>query len=87
MSEQPGSEPSEIPAESEVGPQAEPVVEAPGRTGVARVDAVVETLERLEELPLEEHVGVLEAAHGELRRALDANPTHEAMSRIAGAGS
>ncbi|MGH3353810.1 MAG: hypothetical protein ACRDPS_24325 [Nocardioides sp.] len=49
----------------------------PGGTGraphtdVARVDAVLETLDRLDELPLEEHVGVFEAAHTELRRALD----------------
>ena len=40
-------------------------------TDVARVDAVLETLDRLDELPLEEHVGVFEAAHTELRRALD----------------
>lgn len=40
-------------------------------TDVARVDAVLETLDRLDELPLEEHVGVFEAAHTELRRSLD----------------
>lgn len=63
-------------------------------TGVARVDAVLETLDRLEELPLTEHVGVFEAAHTELRRALDpdtlrqaqdAAGTHDAMARIAAA--
>lgn len=66
---------------------AVPHVEAPERTGVPRVDTVLETLERLDELPLEEHVGVFEAAHAELRRALDASPTQDAMARIASAGS
>jgi len=42
------------------------------RTGVSRVDAVIEAVEQLEERPVEEHVGVFEAAHDELRRALDA---------------
>lgn len=42
------------------------------RTGTARVDAVLEAVEQLEERPIEEHVGVFETAHDELRRALDA---------------
>lgn len=63
-------------------------------TGVARVDAVLESLDRLDELPLTEHVGVFEAAHTELRRALDPDTlrqaqdtagTHDAMARIAAA--
>ena len=55
-------------------------------TGVARVDAVLETLDRLDELPLAEHVGVFEAAHTELRRALDPDTgTHDAIARIAAA--
>ncbi|MFE7225930.1 hypothetical protein ACFU7D_14160 [Nocardioides sp. NPDC057577] len=55
-------------------------------TGVARVDAVLETLDRLDELPLSEHVGVFEAAHTELRRALDPDTgAHDAMARIAAA--
>ena len=55
-------------------------------TGVARVDAVLETLDRLDELPLTEHVGVFEAAHTELRRALDPDTgAHDAMARIAAA--
>jgi len=45
------------------------------RTGVAGVDEVIVAVEELEERPLEEHVGVFEAAHDQLRRALDA---HEA---------
>lgn len=55
-------------------------------TGVARVDAVLETLDRLDELPLTEHVGVFEAAHTELRRALDPDAgTQDAMARVAAA--
>lgn len=42
------------------------------RTGQPRVDAVIAAVEQLEERPIEEHVGVFEAAHEELRRALDA---------------
>ncbi|WP_036507655.1 hypothetical protein [Nocardioides sp. URHA0020] len=41
------------------------------RTGVVGVDDVIAAVEELEERPLEEHVGVFEAAHTELRRALD----------------
>ncbi len=44
----------------------------PVRTGVGRVDDVIEAVEQLEERPIEEHVGVFETAHEELRRALDA---------------
>lgn len=60
--------------------------EPSSHTGVARVDAVLETLERLDELPLEEHVGVFESAHTELRRALDPETqAHDAMARVAAA--
>ncbi|MBZ5740731.1 hypothetical protein [Nocardioides mangrovi] len=41
------------------------------RTGVADVDEVIAAVEELEERPIEEHVGVFETAHHELRRALD----------------
>lgn len=41
-------------------------------TGLAPVDAVIASVETLEQRPLEEHVGVFEAAHDQLRRALDA---------------
>ena len=41
------------------------------RTDVAEVDEVIAAVEELEERPLEEHVGVFETAHAELRRALD----------------
>lgn len=41
------------------------------RTGVRGVDDVIAAVESLDERPLEEHVGVFETAHSELRRALD----------------
>ena len=61
--------------------QAEPE-EAPSapeqvRTGVESVDAVIAAVEELEERPIEEHVGVFETAHEQLRRALDAQPAQQ----------
>ena len=47
-------------------PAAEPV-----RTGMDSVDTVITAVEALEERPIEEHVGVFESAHDQLRRALD----------------
>ena len=44
----------------------------PVRTGVERVDQVVAAVEQLDDRALEEHVGVFETAHEQLRRALDA---------------
>jgi hypothetical protein len=55
----------------------------PVRTGVDRVDEVIEAVEGLEERPIEEHVGVFETAHEELRRALDA-PQHAPADTDAG---
>jgi hypothetical protein len=46
----------------------------PVRTGVPQVDEVIAAVERLEERPLEEHVGVFETTHDLLRRALDQPP-------------
>lgn len=43
-------------------------------TGVAAVDAVLDSLTGLDGLPLEEHVAVYESAHERLRRALDTRP-------------
>jgi hypothetical protein len=40
-------------------------------TGVPEVDEVMRAVEELEERPVEEHVGVFETAHEQLRRALD----------------
>ena len=42
------------------------------RTGVPGVDEVITAVEQLDERPIEEHVGAFEAAHDQLRRALDA---------------
>lgn len=43
------------------------------RTGVAAVDEVIAAVEGLDGRPVEEHVAVFEAAHDQLRRALDAH--------------
>lgn len=48
------------------------------RTGQPSVDEVIAAVEGLEERPIEEHVGVFESAHEELRRALDHQPTDPA---------
>lgn len=58
-------------------PEARTEAEEPVRTGAPRVDEVIRAVEELEERPLEEHAGVFESAHGELRRALD-DPGHDA---------
>lgn len=59
--------PAEDPAEPEtVPPEPERV-----RTGVTDVDEVIAAVEELDERPIEEHVGVFETAHEQLRRALD----------------
>ncbi|WP_292604803.1 hypothetical protein [Nocardioides sp. REDSEA-S30_B4] len=44
------------------------------RTGVASVDAVIESVEALADRPLAEHAAVFTAAQERLRRALDADP-------------
>jgi hypothetical protein len=43
-------------------------------TGVPGVDRVVAALDRLDDLPLEQHLGAFERAHGSLRAALDSGP-------------
>ena len=53
-----------------------PADTTPGRhasetTGHPAVDAVLASLEGLEEKPVHEHVAVFESAHEQLRRALD----------------
>lgn len=40
-------------------------------TGLPRVDEVMRAVEELEERPIEEHLGVYEAAQTQLRQALD----------------
>lgn len=54
---------------SEDQPENEPV-----RTGVERVDAVIDAVSDLADRPVDEHVAVFESAHDELRRILDAPP-------------
>jgi hypothetical protein len=54
-------------------PETVPPVPERVRTGLSDVDEVIAAVEELEERPIEEHVGVFEAAHDRLRRALD-NP-------------
>jgi hypothetical protein len=44
----------------------------PTTTGVAAVDQVLADVDRLDGLPLEEHLGAFERAHESLRAALDA---------------
>lgn len=54
--------------------QADPVVpepEEPVHTGNEAVDGVLETLESLDDAPVDEHVAVFERAHEQLRAALD----------------
>lgn len=52
------------------------------RTGVDSVDQVLDSLDGLDELPVEEHVEVFEQAHERLRGALDApNPSIPAALR------
>jgi len=57
-----------------------PAPEAP-RTGVAAVDAVLDDLATLEELPVAEHAAVFEQAHARLRRALDESSAPVPMPR------
>jgi hypothetical protein len=43
-------------------------------TGVRAVDQVLADADRIDDLPLEEHLGAFERVHGALRSALDAEP-------------
>lgn len=56
------------------GPLTDAPVDLTVRTGNERVDAVLDSLEALDDLPVDEHVAVFERAHEELRGALDARP-------------
>ena len=65
--------PAETRDEGEGAHRADP---APGRhladgTGHPAVDAVLASLEGLEDLPVHDHVAVFDSAHDSLRRALD----------------
>lgn len=56
------------------GPDAQPTDDlgGDGTTGVAEVDAVLASLDGLDDTPVADHVAVFEQAHERLRRALDA---------------
>ncbi|WP_203231328.1 hypothetical protein [Nocardioides caldifontis] len=66
MSEQPEREPT---VDRVTTPDVAPGLAAP-RTGHEQVDAALGSLEGLDELPVDEHVAVLEQAHASLRDAL-----------------
>jgi len=68
-------------AETVPEPSDEPVAAGGGRTGDAAVDTTLSTLERLDQLSVEEHLPLFEQAHEALRRALDRPP------EAAGSGS
>jgi len=58
----------------EVQQPADPVApepEEPVRTGNEAVDGVLDSLDSLDETPVDEHVAVFERAHEQLRAALD----------------
>jgi len=46
-------------------------------TGVPSVDAVLAEVDRIDALPLEEHLAAFEQAHASLRAALDAHPIQQ----------
>ncbi len=48
-----------------------PVEDETPHTGILHVDEVMRAVGTLEERPLEEHIGVFEAAQAQLRQALD----------------
>jgi hypothetical protein len=55
-------------------PQDAAPVGDPTTTGVPVVDEVLADVDRLDELPLDEHLPAFERAHDSLRSALDAEP-------------
>ena len=74
MTEQSPEQPVEAPDTEHVeghldGPSLDP--DGQVRTGNVTVDAVLASLEGLEDRPVSEHVEVFEHAHEQLRRALD----------------
>jgi len=52
----------------------EHIPETEQRTGVEEVDAVLASLQGLDDSPVEEHPAVFERAHERLRQALDSPP-------------
>ncbi len=53
-------------------------LEEPTRTGVPAVDDVLAEVDRLDDVPLDEHLATYERAHESLRSALDADPSEPA---------
>ena len=51
-----------------------PTVDTQLRTGNPEVDGVLDSMDGLDDLPVDEHVAVFERAHEVLRAALDARP-------------
>jgi len=63
--------------ETEQSPTGEADIGGPTTTGVPAVDAVLADVDRLDDLPLAEHLGAFERAHESLRAALDAPPSDQ----------
>lgn len=49
-------------------------LDEPARTGVPAVDEVLADVDRLDDVPLDQHLSAYERAHDSLRSALDADP-------------
>ena len=63
-------------AETETSSTSDAAEREATTTGVPAVDGVLADVDRLDELPLEEHLAAFERAHESLRAALDAPPVH-----------
>lgn len=64
----------QLPDERAEGEPTHPDAATPAaaqRTGNVSVDRVLDSLEGLEDMPVDEHVAVFESAHDRLRKALD----------------
>jgi hypothetical protein len=75
MTEQPAE--FDEPTPDEASPDEASAVEhaeRPATTGVPAVDQVLADVDRLDDLPLDDHLGAFERAHESLRSALDAQP-------------
>ena len=59
---------------------SEPATDA-STTGVPAVDQVLADVDRLDDLPLDDHLGAFERAHDSLRSALDAQPDEDASEQ------
>jgi hypothetical protein len=61
-------------AEEDLGPSSPEPLE----TGIPEVDAVIASVDQLDDRPLDEHLAGFERAHQALRSALDADPSEPA---------